>query len=903
MIEDVRQLAENTSEPWLYQRFAAMPYTLDERLDVAVTRAVEILAGKDAKEIAKKVLADPTDPVLRKLLDDAISRSAPDTAADIKAALGVRLQTVQEQADIARNVPTPGLALASDASRKAGLKALLDRLDQFNQIDASNRGAALGAISDLRAIITGLGPEALKLANDKRDSLINRGLDTIARRRDAQQGVERAHLLLGLYDPANPETFGKALRLLANPTFAQKYKEIGVMAMLSAPTTWGPLGINSLSTIGNATLDAVQFFPLLGYDAAAAAMNPDRGREVFLSEFGTAWKEFFKAIPQAKSEAASIMKTGYPIDRTNQAVMSGEIRDVRPEFLSASDNKMVAKLAGLGHALSTRPLMALDTLISVPLLAARAQALRERLALRNGVDVSEINLLDHPEIIDQVGSITDRTLFQERRDWVSKGMKVWRDGLRENDPNAGWFPQFLQMAEHTVIPFKGIPLNQTVQGLGRSIPGALVDLGQALGAKTSDRAAATEAAEDLSRKRGDLITPDDVLLRGEVAYRDIRSGRRVSRGEHVARMAVAAGLAAFAGLMVMAGSLTGSEPDDPEERDEWAQQKRKPYHVWFPVVGWVPYMNTPFAIPFAMVADFMTAQKIQQRKLQRNDPDPRNRSALKDAGTSILAGTSAAGIAIPKAIMANFFLETAASMFGNFARGDVDKLGTDIVSTTANRHIPAFAAYMRNLLDNKTRDATREDGPHVLGLNVGTIRDRALNRIPGASQNLPVATTNMGQERPGRFSEDWGLPGVTSIPDKMNPRYSSTVSILNQYDLHVPAPPEQPAIGGGLGVRLTEREQAIYKDAIGRVLPDLVVQIYNSPEFSERPTPDPSVPIPVENLQVYMQKKMLQTAINGAKQQALGAVAMSYGETDEARAGEIQRLMYEEFLRDHPSIR
>jgi hypothetical protein len=892
MIDKVRDLAETTSEPWLYQRFAAMAYTLDERLDVGVERAFEKLAGQAARDLARKVLADPSDPVLRKLLQDAVAESDPEQSAELLARLDASLRpTVRDQAAVA------GDATRTDASRQGGLDALLGRLDQFTRVDAANRGAALGAIKDLRAIITGLGPEALKQANDRRDVLITKGLDSIARRRDAQQGVQRAHLLLGLYDPAHPETFGKALRLLANPSWANLYREIGVIAMLSSPTTWGPLGINSISTGWNAALDAAQFFPLLGYDAAAAAMNPKRGREVFLEEFGTSWREFWKALPQARSEASSIMRTGYPIDRTNQAVMSGEIRDVRPELGSASDNPVAAKLFQLGHVFSTRPLAALDTLWSVTLLAARAQALRQRLALRDGVPVASIDLRDHPEIIEKAGKLTDYTLFQERRPEVTQMLNRWRALLGEEDPDAGWIKQFFQMLEHTLIPFKGIPINQILQNLSRSAVAAPVHAYKALAADTSDRAAAKQAAAELSEKRGDIITADDVLLRGEVAYRDIRSGRRVERGEHVARMAVALGLATIAIPMALAGNLTGSEPDDPEERDEWAQKRLKPYHIWLPTQGWVPYLNTPFTIPFAMWADFGSAYKVQQRKLQQSDPDPRNRSTLKDAGQASMAGVNAMGPGILKAIGSNFFLETAASLFGNIYRGDVGKAGLDLTSDTVNRHIPAFAAYIRNLIDNTTRDATREDSWG------GTIRDRALNRIPGASFTLPAATTNMGRERPGRFSEDSGLPGITSIPDRMNPRASSTIDILGQYDLHVPAPPEQPAISGGLPIRLTEREQTIYKQALGAVLPDLVVQTYNDPAFVEMPEPDPDVPIPAEALRHYAQKKSLQAAINGAKQQALGAVVMAYGDSDDDRTEILRRLMYDEFVRDHQPSR
>ena len=739
----------------------------------AQRRALNQQKAQEARDLIERILkeGDP-DGALAQQLDAALSQlPAQGIAAKLRRSLATQQRLAASRATNKQN---------ADERRRlaAELRALAKR--------ARTEGASEALISRARAVqgrLRSQGEKGQNQADRLNRSLVRGGLVRYlgkAKGIDDDQ-MEAAMKLLASVDPNNPDEVGKLMKILRHGTAWDRLIEWTYISRLSGLQTWFLTGINM-------TANAMATLALLGYRMPAmwamdALTSPFRGgeRNIRMADLKAAYKGVGAALLPAGKAALHTWRTGFNPDGIDRAATLGEWGGVQNEYLTAwlsgfkIGNRDLGGLGAFAHMVSTRPLQAGDVFFQTLIETAVMHELASSKARRTGVPVATIlgNIVDHPDILDEMQSRSDYTLLKSKTAWTRAFATL--TNAPEGDKASSDVALATRIILTLMLPFVRVPVNQAKQGFEYSAPGALYALGrqlpEAIGQYQSAKDAEGRATAE--RRQADILTK-------------------------------AMGGLALTGLAVVlyaAGAATGDGPDDPEEWQRW-KLSHEPRSIWNPITReWWSYDSLPIALPFASTINAMEKATARVQKLRET-----GKVTSGDVALTFLEALGAGGQGYLSALANSTWAKGAAEMLQVVSernRQPVSDVLTDIAANQITAIVPNLIGSMASVFDNYERDAK-------------TFGEKLQKRIPGMRNQLEVSRDRLGREveNPrGGIVKGALLPFPRRGPDRSSP----TTEFLDDVGLNIGKPPTTVAFEGS-SLSLEPAEQRRYQRYAGEII-------------------------------------------------------------------------------------
>lgn len=671
------------------------------------------------------------------------------------------------------NLPPPGdfstggpegtLTLASGRSIKDVAAQIDDVLANPSAPGAAERLHALH--QDLREISTqGFSRSSQIRERLQRNGLLRAGLAS------KDQNVDHLVQALANVDPGKPEEMHAVLQIISKPRLIDRILEYQYVNMLASPIT----------QMVNITANTAQLAGRLFFqNPLEYAYSGGKSTGVGAAFQGAA-RGFREALPEVKQ----IMATGTSSRAIENATEMGNYSQVGRELLTEQFGKPGALL----HAISTRPLQAMDALFGQMAYASAAeqyaQRSADRLLARGSASVKGMsreaarqhvmaNIWDHPEIIERAGKIQDYTLLRSN-DASNNGLGIAERELRRvaalghAPADADGARQALAFAVNNALPFFNVPLNAAKQGIERT---AGVPFNVVRGARASMRGESERAAE---------------------LY---------------AKATIGAGAVTTAAVLAAGENLTGEGPGGSEQAI-WEQTHRR--NSWR-VPGtqtWYSWEGSPLAIPFGMVAGTVQGwSEAKQRAAKQGKTD-----ALDLYGTAALK----AGQGAVQGFASQSFIRAMGDQY-KLLTGQETGLGTvaNQAASNVSRFVPASGMlnFLSNVSDTMVRDPGKPQAFSDLPQNIGA---REAMRIPGLREQVDPRLTPYGEPtRNEQFGPAGVLPYYRGSGVAAGDPITQTIEKAGQGA--IAAPPEVPAgVTEGVPIPLSMQQQRVFSEAAGK---------------------------------------------------------------------------------------
>lgn len=768
-------------------------------------------------------------------------------------------------------------------------------------------------IGGLIEVLEKLGERGRQAAETERERLRTTGFTRAMMRGDADSREQVTTFFQMLQPQPNPQTgrmeynprsVGRALKLVTAPNWADYYREYGVVAMLSSPTTWGPLGVNTIGQLLNVAIQPTRWVYKLAASKALGALGYERS--VYGSEATAATRKLFSGKgsteedpsgfalwKRAGKSAWQIWWHGHSEEQMRRSGETGDLSGLRSEYMTdrTADSRVLAPLhllARIGHMSSLRILKATDEFIGMLAYEAAYAGQLERMAQQTGKTQAEvegdINLLS--KVVEKTGKVRSGILFQDRDGFLRRiNMLTHPTSSMKKTGAEGAAAQLLDIVAATYVPFTTVPYNAIKQSIELSGLGAVgygvasaVAISRAGGGAAGARQRVAEERKKTSAEM-DVIDPNNEMGK----MRAVLESERVA--DYMSKAALGATVQFVAYLLASAGLITGDEPDDQDERLIDQEEKLPPRSIYIPRIadgwitrgGWYSYDSTPFAVPFAISANIANRWRKEWAGLATNGVD-----------SPWLATGFAAAKGAQSAVFGNFFLENlveAASQTLN-----IDKTTTaetrlyGLASPLVTRHIPALLAYYARQGDAFERD-TRSDngtGGRIWNLARSRVSDHLDPFNLGYSRSdLPVRVGLLGQ--PVENRQPFGA-GLISYSRSEQAQFDQLFRVLEKYEIKRLSSPKTISEPGRKEAEfeITLDEQRAWQKTFGENLRKEVTTTYNNPNFKRiyNVAPGQSREDALEN----NQKQLLEKAVERARDTAARSVIQGLGATPRDRS-------------------
>ena len=680
-----------------------------------------------------------------------------------------------------------------EASRIRGVVAQIDEV-----LKNPHAPGMAERLQQLHADLTEVSQKGFEKSSDLRRRLQEKNLLRVGMEKGAD--LDLLVKALAKVDPNDPASIRPVLAAIARPTTMGILREMQYVNMLSSPITHGV----------NASSNAMQIAGRLLVNNPLEFIG-SRGAS---SGTGAAFEGAASGVRRGAELAKTVMRTGVNPDALERAIETGSVGNVGRELLTEKFGKLGAAL----HAVSTRPLEAMDAMLGhvvySSVIEQEAQRLADRMLASGAAEVKGMNrqaaadfikahVWDYPEIIQKAGKIQDYTLLKSHDVGEGVGGRL-EQGLR-GLVGKRYLPEKPTFTDHALsalfdiaLPFFNVPLNFTKQGIERTA-GAFYQPFKFAGAVGAERAAATPAE---------------------------RAAARTAQGEAFAKAGISAGILTSAISLAMNDSLTGDGPTDPAKRAIWAEN-HQPHSVRIPGTGqWVSYDGTPLAVPFAAVAGAMDEFHNAQQA-------PGNQQ-LSGTDAAVKFGLGAAkGTA--KGVLSQSFLQGIQDQYNALANPSEAGLSREIAGT-ASRAVPlgGMVSWLARMTDGIQRDTGRAQVGSDLPANIGA---QLASRIPGLREQL--------NPRLGAYGEDTANPqaGIAgALPYYRGPGQNQDDPLTRHLEASnvgtVLAPRSMPiSLGPGTNqsveIPLNAAEQRAYQQIAGQEFRRLLEQNPNSGTMSQ----------------------------------------------------------------------
>ena len=716
---------------------------LEDRFEDLTAERAFTQAARSERDVANRI---------NRYTDDMAERKFTEEARDEVGLIQARLRGVKDQlADVMKDKNAPGAS--------ARVRELLQDMRDMGQIGT-------------------------RAADDQTERLFRANLLNAGKNISE---ADRGHLLRALADLRldDPSSLQAVLKAMKDPTWWDKLREGSYISMLSNPWT---IGTNALS-------NTFQLAGMLGLQSPLSyvlSAGENRGQLA-------GWKGLWDALPEARSRAGQVMKSGMSRADMDRVAQLGDVGSLRREYLSEEPG-FRGSMARLYHMVSTRPLEAADQFIGHLAYSAKAAEAAQRKADRLlaagdarvvGMSRAEAkqailsDIWDHMDVIDQAGKARDYTLLKTRGNskpeiWLRAGA-----ALRDPGPNPTKSKIAMSILADNLMPFFNVPLNYAKQGIERTV-GSPYYLGK--------------GAVEFAR------------------------GNRAEGGELMAKGAIGAiGMGTAIGLYKN-DALTGDGPSDPGQRKVWAET-HQPNSLR---IGnqWYSYQGTPWAIPFGAVAGFGEGIEEAQKKAETTGADPTtlfidimrkgSHGALQGfASQSFLQGLS-------DQVSALFDDQTGLSSLSQYAANTATRYGSAIGVRGGAPTLAGMSNFLATMTDTMNRDAGRPSTGEDLPQNVGA---RIAMRIPGMRQQLDERIGAYGEPIRNQrgLVESYGLGVVPYYRGRTEQPLSDPVTeSLLGIGVGRPAAPDTVTLKGGLDIPLTIPEQRVFDRAYGTMYREIL---------------------------------------------------------------------------------
>jgi hypothetical protein len=431
-----------------------------------------------------------------------------------------------------------------------------------------------------------------------------------------------------------------------------------------------------------------------------------------------------------------------------------------------------SELLNAGVEAPLRLLGAADQLFRGGAMAAHSMRVATRQAIREGFSGPQVagraasivkNLEDYPELAKEAADATARQVYQERRAGLGGGNKP--------------LPDVAEFGVKQVLPFYQTPMNITAQGAALSPFGF------------------TGALQSSLKARGMAV--------GTAAERTVRGRETLLAEERAARAIIGSAILGGGIALGSAGMLTGSYPIDPKEASTLPQ-------------GWRPWSlritspidNNTYYLP---MQNFNAAGFPLAMASILTDPQHRGKT-LADPDEQLNAVT-----AIGRYVLDNTFLQGLSDVVNTLhdPKSAAQKFGEGLAASYGP--YSSLGREMQRIQGVATRN------PHngFVGL-----WEALESNYPGASANVPEATTPLGEPR---------TQGATGIARVVPYRYDierDTPLLQQLRESGVGIPTEHKSLNyGGQHIDLTEDEQDVLKRQRGEALKQYLDPYVNDPKF------------------------------------------------------------------------
>lgn len=919
--EDALKNMGHTAAERIVKELGLKEVRLEERDTVRKGRraATEELRDlrQDAMTAVRAMAKDPQNPLLRQDLLDALDAmdqvgytdyedvQVTDTDPTNGGTIGhrtehreVRREVGKTQADAIRKLVLIRIGSTMDQLDTMADRTDLDRPTEQSITQAiqdrvkalmgaareSDTGNRVGAeIQGLIDVLTRLGVAGQQAAKAEQAKLHSTGVARSMLRTDEDARAQTTTFFNMIADSTDPQNVARAMRLMTNPSWSTYYRELGVIFMLSSPTTWGWFGTSAIGQTANVILR----LPLWATRATVSQFMGER-KAVYWSEAGAAaralgdlslWKDSLKS-------AREIYAHGHSGAQMNKASGSGDLRDLNSEaFVEATIDKGGAwralhELAVWGHRVSLRPLKMLDEITKNVVYAAAFEAQLERKVQQlnqiekrtPGNEITRFDVLndnkyirDYGDVLKKAGHIQQTAVFQEKDPLLgpANGLLHWA-GNKKKDRNVGH--DLIDVALATYVPFSTVPYNSLKQAAQMSILGTVGYGGmtavQLMRGRGNVESAQRRVAEEKKMPLEQLRLEDVDNLLGK--RKAMAENEQIS--DFVSKAAFGAMIQVLGWALAVAGNLTGDEPEDPDDRAVNQEEKLPPRSI---KLGgkWYSYDNTPFAVAFAISANIEQNWKKEWAKLQKGSPDEKVGAS---GAVGLAAGKGALG-----AVTHNFFLENlvqaASQAMGQDKTATSDRVAYTLAAPWVTRHTPALLSYFASQGDKVMRDTRGED----IWARLGNVAE---NRTPGLRQQLPEKVGILGQ--PVENVQPFGA-GLVQYSKSQQAQFDQIFRMLGQYEIKQLSAPKEISVPtlDDSSFPITLDEQRAWQKTFGDKLREKVVKTYTDSNFTRQ---QPSQRDPTESLYQY-QKRSMQEAVDQAKEIATYTLLQSYGNNDRER--------------------
>jgi hypothetical protein len=595
--------------------------------------------------------------------------------------------------------PEPGAADAPSGGSEGSLtlssgRSVADVAAQIDDVLANpNAPGAAERLQALHQDLQEISTQGFTRSSEIRQRLQRTGL-LRAGLASKEQNVDALVQALARVDPEKPEEMRAVLQIISKPRLIDRLLEYQYVNMLSSPVTHG---VNTLSNVAQVAGRLFLQNPLEYVYSGGRSTGA-------IAAFQAAARGFKEGL----GEAGQIMRTGTSSEQVNRATELGDYSHVSRELLT----EKFGPVGALAHAISTRPLAAMDALLGNMAYASAAEQYAQRKAdtlLKGGAESVKgmsreqarqhvmANIWDHPDIIERAGKIEDYTLLKGRG---SSSVERNLRGLFSSrvPEGAGAVQQAGAFLANQIMPFTGVPINAAKQGAERTI-GVPV---------TIARAARAYA-------RGD----------GEQG------------AELASKATIGAAALGTATVLAMSGDITGEGPSDAGQRGIWELTHRRNSFRVPGTDAWISWEGSPMAIPFGMVAGAAQGiEEARERSARKGQTD-----AIDVAGSATLKGAQGA----VQGFASQSFVRALGDQY-QLITGDQTGLGAvaSAAAGTASRFIPAGSMlnFLARVADGVERDVGKPQTASAIPENVGT---RLASRLPGARQRLDPKLNAYGE--------------------------------------------------------------------------------------------------------------------------------------------------------------
>ena len=803
--KEARDAASGRAQGEFLSRF---DQNLNKKIDAAIARDRKLQAqaqvgdlAKTARDWHRRSLGDPANEAFRREEATALqnleqhSTVGKATADDLRsrfeanrseAAFKFTGDVEQRNADAVRREQA-ATAREVEASRIRGV------VSQIDEVLANPHAPGMAErLQQLHADLAEVSQKGFEKSSDLRRRLHERNLIKAG----MEKGADLDALVgaLAKVDPNDPASIRPVLAAIQRPTRMGMLREMQYVNMLSSPITHAV----------NASSNAMQIAGRL------LVNNPLEfiGSGGTSSGTGAAFEGAAHGLSRGAELAKTVMKTGVNPDAVERAVETGSVGNVNRELLT----EKFGKLGAAFHAVSTRPLEAMDAMLGHIVYSSVVEQEAQKLAdhmlatgeaevkgmtRQTAADYIKAHIWDYPEIIQKAGKIQDYTLLKSHD--VGEGFGGRMESMLRGAVGKRYEGNpFISAMFDIALPFFNVPLNFTKQGIERTAGVGYQPLkyAQALSAER----AATTPAEKLAA--------------------------RTAQGEATAKGAISAGILTTGLSFALIVSLTGDGPTDATKRAIWAEN-HQPHSVKIPGTNqWISYDGTPLAVPFAAVAGAADEMASAQQS-------PGN----QQVSTADAAGNAALGAykGTVKGVLSQSFLQGIQDQYNALANPKDADISRSIAGT-ASRAVPfgGMVSWLARMTDGIQRDTGRAQVPSDIPANVGA---QLASRIPGLREQL--------SPRLGAYGEDTANPqaGIAgAVPYYRGPGQNQNDPLtqhLEASNVGTVLPPRSMPISLGPGtnqsvdIPLTADEQRLYQQIAGQEFRRLLEQNPNAQTMSQ----------------------------------------------------------------------